>query len=148
MPRTLHLPFLLLFAASIVPYALPAYRDGLRQAAELRPQPMEERKAMLFAPWYAEAVELGRRVPRHGSIDFVMVTPNARDIAVLAGAVLQPRDVRFFDGWDAWRTRTRARFLHDERAANAAAGPPPAPSDVVVAVDPAATPQFRVVSPR
>ena len=131
---------------SALPSGAPAYLDNLRYAWSLRPMSMEERKAALFAPWYAEATALARSVPADSAIDFVMVKPGARDIAVLAGAVLQPRDVRFFDGCDSWRSRKRAAFLHDDRAVNAAPGPAPAPAAVAVVVDAEAVPQFRVVA--
>jgi hypothetical protein len=133
------------FLASILPYAYPRYREVLSIASALRPLAIEERKRTLFGPWYAEAAFLHETVPADGAIDFVMLTPSARDIAVLAGAVLQPRDVRYFDGWESWESRTRATFLHDARAANAAPGPPPPIAPIVVAVDPAAIPHFRIV---
>ena len=126
-------------------YGIPSYLKGMGLAAALRHMSMSERKVVLFSPWYAEAVALRDAIPVHYAIDFVMQSANARDISVLAGAVLAPRDVRFFDSWESWRSRRRAKFLHDDRAVNAAPGPPPSPADVVILVDPAATPQFRVV---
>jgi len=124
-----------LFLATIVPYGAPRYLGALREARGLAKLPMAQRRAELFGTWYADTLRLQAAVPRTASIDFVMLTPAARDVAVLAGATLQPRDCRFFDGWDAWRARRRFAFLQDARAANAAPGPPPGPADAVVVVD-------------
>ncbi|HEV2721561.1 MAG TPA: hypothetical protein VG323_16180 [Thermoanaerobaculia bacterium] len=126
------------FVATIVPYGAPRYAATLRLARDLARLPMEQRRAELFGGWYADAMTLRRETPPTASIDFVMLTPAARDAAILAGAALQPRDCRYFDGWEAWRVRRRAEFVHDARAVNAAPGPPPGPADVVVAVDAAA----------
>lgn len=127
-----------LFLATIVPYGAPRYAATLRLARDLAKRPMEERRAELFGGWYADAMRLRAETPPNASIDFVMLTPAARDAAILAGAALQPRDCRYFDGWEAWRARRRAEFVHDARAVNAPPGPPPGPADVVVAVDAAA----------
>lgn len=127
-----------LFLATIVPYGAPRYVAALREARDLAKLSMAQRRAELFGNWYADAMQLQAALPRNASIDFVMLTPAARDVAVLAGAALQPRDCRFFDGWDAWRARRRYAFLRDARAANAAPGPPPGPADAVVVVDAAA----------
>lgn len=115
--------------------------DTARLARDLRAHAdVEARRAVLFGPWYVAVQQLRRDIPPHASVDFVMVRPDARDIAVLGAAELQPRDVRLFDGWDAWKTRTRAELLRDARAANAVPGPPPPPAQFVIVVDPAATP--------
>jgi hypothetical protein len=107
----------------------------------------DERRATLFGDWYRDVLTLRRSIPPHEAVDFVMTKPPARDIAVLAGAELGPRDVRFFDGWDAWRARKRADFLHDARAANAIPAPPPSVARYVVAVDPDARPRLKLVAP-
>jgi hypothetical protein len=107
----------------------------------------EQRRLTLFGPPYAGVRQLRAAMPANATIDFVMLVPEARDIAVLGGADLQPRDVRFFDGWDAWKLRKRAEFLHDARAANAPPGPPPPPAQFVVAVDPRKKLPFRIVNP-
>lgn len=96
---------------------------------------LEARKLTLFGPWYAGVQRLRRETPPDATIDFVMLRPEARDIAVLGAAELQPRDVRLFDGWEHWKARRRAELLHDARAANAAPGPPPSAARFVVAVD-------------
>jgi len=117
-----------------------------RLARDLRTLPdVEARRTRLFGGWYAAAAQLRRDTPPDAAIDFVMVRPEARDIAVLGAAELQPRDVRLFDGWDAWKQRTRAVLLHDARAANAVAGPPPSAARFVVVVDPAADPPLRLL---
>lgn len=117
----------------------------LRLSASLAQKTPEERRASLFAPWYADVVRLRNDVPRHASIDLVMISPRARDVAVLAGPLLQPRDVRYFDGFADWQARRRAVFLLGDKAANAVPGPPPGPADVTVMVDPGSTPVFVVV---
>jgi hypothetical protein len=96
---------------------------------------LETRKLTLFGPWYAGVQRLRRETPPDATIDFVLLRPEARDIAVLGAAELQPRDVRLFDGWENWKARRRAELLHDARAANAAPGPPPSPARFVVVVD-------------
>jgi hypothetical protein len=116
-----------------------------REMAQLRT--IEERRLKQYGSWYASAQQLRGTTPADATIDFVMVTPAARDIAVLAGSELQPRDVRFFEGWDAWKRRKRADFLLDERAANAAPGPLPGPARFIVAVDPSSDPPLRIVRP-
>jgi hypothetical protein len=122
--------------------------DTGRLARDLQALPdVEARRTRLFGGWYAAASQVRDRTPANATIDFVMVRPEARDIAVLAAAELQPRDVRLFDGWDAWKQRTRAMLLHDARAANAVPGPPPAPAQFVFAVDPGAEPPLREIRP-
>ena len=118
--------------------------DTARLAYNLRALPdLEARRTQLFGPWYAAVQQLRRGIPANASVDFVMVRPEARDIAVLAAAELQPRDVRLFDSWNAWIERRRAVLLHDARAANAVPGPLPRPAQFVVVVDPAADPPLR-----
>jgi hypothetical protein len=127
--------------------------DTVRLSYQLARLPdLETRRATLFGPWYEGVQQLRRETPSDAPIDFVMLRPEARDIAVLAAAELQPRDVRLFDGWSAWERRTRAELLHDARAANAVPGPPPAPARFVVVVDPKGVQAFslhtRAGSPR
>jgi hypothetical protein len=119
-----------------------------RLALDMARRPtLAERRLALFGPWYGGVQQLAAATPRDATIDFVMIVPEARDIAVLGGADLQPRDVRFFDGWDAWKQRKRAEFLHDAHAANAATGAPPSPARFVVTVDPRSDPPCRLVHP-
>lgn len=137
----------LLVASSIVAGA-GRLGDTVRLARDVARAPdLESRRALLFGAWYVAVAELRRATPANATIDFVMAKPEARDIAVLGAAELQPRDVRLFDGWDAWRRRERAELLHDARAANAVPAPPPAPAQLVVVVDPAAQPPLRIVTP-
>jgi hypothetical protein len=119
--------------------------DTGRLALDLaRLDDLETRRATLFGPWYVAVQQLRREIPANATVDFVMVRPDARDIAVLGAAELQPRDVRLFDGWEAWQRRTRAELLHDARAANAVPGLLPAPARYVVVVDPSAVPPLRL----
>jgi hypothetical protein len=77
---------------------------------------------------------LAQRIPRTATVDIVMLSPRARESAVFLGAELAPRDVRFFDGWEAWRARRRAAFMNDPRAVNAAPGPPPGRPALVIEI--------------
>jgi hypothetical protein len=104
---------------------------------------LEKRRRIVFGGWYEGVQRLRRDTPPDASIDFVMLRPDARDLAVLAAAELQPRDVRLFDGWTAWKQRRRAALLHDRKAANAASASPPSPAQIVVVIDPAAEEPFR-----
>lgn len=135
---------LVLLVASTVFAGGKRLGDTARLAYHLRALPdLEARRAVLFGPWYVAVQQVRRDTPANATIDFVMVRPEARDIAVLAAAELQPRDVRLFDGWEAWKERRRAVLLHDARAANAVPGPRPAPAQFVFVVDPAAEPPLR-----
>lgn len=137
---------IVVFVAASVIAGAPRLVETLRLARELARQPdAEGRRVVIFGPWYAAVQRLRDATPANATIDFVMLRAEARDIAVLGAAELQPRDVRLFDGWDAWRARNRAILLHDDRAANAVPGPPPLPAQFVVVVDPAADPPFRIV---
>lgn len=135
---------LVLIVASSVFAGAKRYYETARLAAQMARLPdLETRRRVLFGHWYEGVQRLRAATPSNATIDFVMVRPEARDIAVLGAAELQPRDVRLFDGWDAWKQRRRAVLLHDDRAANAVAGPPPSPAQFVVAVDPQAPEPFR-----
>jgi hypothetical protein len=135
---------LVLVVASTVFAGARRLYDTARLAVQLARVPdLEARRRVLFGPWYEGVQRLRRETPPNATIDFVMLRPEARDIAVLAAAELQPRDVRLFDGWDAWKQRKRAVLLHDARAANAAVRPPPPRGQFVVAVDPNAPEPFR-----
>lgn len=139
-------------AALLLPalLALPALetvrglRDEARRAWALRGETDEVRRRVVLGSWHAVVEEVRGRVPESGAIDFVMVTPEGRDVAVFAGAALAPRDCRYFDGWDDWRARRRAVFFHDDRAANAAPGPAPGEADLVVVVDGRIDPPLRI----
>jgi len=133
----------LVVATSVIAGARRLY-DSAHLAAQLARTPdLETSRRLLFGHWYEGLQQLRRETPPDATIDFVMLRPEARDIAVLGAAELQPRDVRLFDGWNAWKRRKRAELLHDARAANAAPGPPPSRAQLVVIVDPQATEPFR-----
>ena len=133
-----------LIVATSIAAGGPRLYDTARLAVQLaRVDGLEARRALLFGDWYRHVQRLRDATPPGATIDFVMVRPEARDIAVLGAAELQPRDVRLFDGWEAWRARKRAELLRDARAANAVPGPPPSPARLVVVVDPAAPEPFR-----
>ena len=135
---------LVLIVASSVFAGAKRYYETARLAVQMARLPdLETRRRVLFGHWYECVQRLRAATPANATIDFVMVRPEARDIAVLGAAELQPRDVRLFDGWDAWRQRRRAVLLHADRAANAVAGPPPSPAQFVVVVDPQAPEPFR-----
>lgn len=133
----------LIVASSVVSGARRLY-DVAHLAVQLARQPdLDTRRRVLFGPWFEGVQRLARETPPSATIDFVMLRPEARDIAVLGAAELQPRDVRLFDGWEAWKQRKRAELLHDTRAANAAPGPPPSRARLVVTVDPSLPEPFR-----
>jgi hypothetical protein len=133
----------LIVASSVIAGARRLF-DTAQLAVQLARSPdLEARRRVLFGSWYEGVQRLRRETPPDATIDFVMLRAEARDIAVLGAAELQPRDVRLFDGWDAWKRRQRAELLHDARAANAAPGPPPGAARFVVIVDPAAAEPFR-----
>lgn len=143
LPAIARLVFLAVVVISSIGYGARDYYALGRIARDLQPLTMEQRREALFAPWYAEVAAIRAELPVESSIDFVMLTPQARDVAVLAGPLLQPRDVRYFDGWEAWRKRERARFFHDDKATNAIAGSPPGAANVTFTIDPAGTPILR-----
>jgi len=139
---------IVVLVALVLVSILSAFREHVAQARFaifLRERTMEDRRRMLFGPWYAEVLDIGNRVPVSGTVDLVMQTPAARDIAVLAGPLFQPRDVRYYDGMQDFHARRRARFLHDEHASNAIPGPPPPEASITVLVDPSARPHFQVM---
>ena len=133
----------LIVAATVAAGARRLYDTAALATQMARLPDLEARRAQLFGAWYGGVQRLRDATPPDAAIDFVMIRPEARDIAVLAAAELQPRDVRLFDGWDAWKQRKRAVLLHDARAANAAPGPPPSRAQLVVIVDPQAPEPFR-----
>ena len=133
----------LIVASSVASGAKRLY-DTARFAVGIAPhRDLDSRRRIVFGAWYEGVQRLRSATPPDATIDFVMMRPEARDIAVLAATELQPRDVRLFDGEDAWRQRRRAELLHDARAANAAPGPPPSRAQLVVIVDPSAPEPFR-----
>jgi len=119
--------------------------DVVTLSWRLHAMPRDQRRAVLFGSWDASARRLAASIPADAAVDMVMVVPESRDLAVLGGAILQPRDCRFFDGWDGWRARRRAEFFHDARAANAPNAVPPPAARYVVAVDPREATPFRLV---
>lgn len=134
----------------IVILALPSaktardLRSSVREGAALREHSPEQRKRIVYGTWVPVVEEIRARVPAGGSVDIVMLTPQARETAVFAGAELAQRDVRFFDGWEAWRAREPATFFHDDRAANAPPGSLPGAAALVVSVDS----EVRIVTSR
>jgi hypothetical protein len=138
--------------AAVVASTVYAGAPRLMETAQLaltmpRFRDVDARRAILFGSWYRAVRQIDGVAPRDASIDFVLLRPEARDIAVLGAAELQPRDVRLFDGWDGWKQRKRTILIHGERAANAVVGPPPLPAPFVVAVDPNAEPPLKLTEP-
>ena len=135
---------LVLLVASTMFAGAKRLGDTARLARDLSSLPdLETRRARYFGKWYVAIEQVKKATPPNATIDFVMARPEARDIAVLGAAELQPRDVRLFDGMDAWKSRTRAVLLHDDRAANAVPGPPPSAAQYVFIVDPRVEPAVR-----
>jgi len=106
-----------------------------RTAWAMRSFSHDDRRAFVYGEWYREVQRIRASVPENASVDIVMADADARDVAVFAGAALAPRDCRFFAGWDAFRRRERALFLHDARAVNAPSAAPPPAANVVLVVE-------------
>jgi len=121
-------------AVTIVAGAPRLYETATLAYHLARVPDLETRRLTVFGPWYAGVQRLRRETPPDATIDFVLLRPEARGIAVLAATELLPRDVRLFEGWEAWKRRERATLLRDARAANAV-GSPPGPAQFVVTVD-------------
>lgn len=133
------------FLAAIVPFGARPAIEACRLAYQLRSVPVPERKVFLIGAWVRDVERLRRATPAGSSIDLVMIGPEARDLAVLSAAMLQPRDCRIFAGWEAWRKRERAHFLQGTQSANAPPGLATPPAQVVVALDVSDAQPFRAV---
>lgn len=137
-----------LILLAILP-ALPATVRGLREsglrAAALIDLAPEERKRVALGQPFVIASELEARLPENAPIDFVMMTPQSRELAQFTGANLGSHPCRYFDGEEAWRQRRRAVWMQDERGANAPPSPPPGPAAAVVFVDTRQDPQIRIL---
>lgn len=133
-----------LLLAPGIRWTLPRLGDAAGAAMRVHRLDADARRAALLGDWYSSVQGLRRTVPENAAVDIVMLTPAARDIAVLAGTALFPRDCRFFDGWDAWQRRSPAIFIHDARAVNAPAGAKPPRGDVLLTADPQRRPPLRL----
>jgi hypothetical protein len=142
--RRIGLAILVVLLFLSLPTTVRGLREQFDHALALRGESAEAKRRITSGSWYVTIAEVRRRVPASGSVDFVMLTPEGRDVAVFAGAALAPRDCRFFSGWDDWRARRRATFFQDERAANAPPGPPPGAASCVVLVDGRLDPPLRI----
>ena len=118
--------------------------SAIRETVALRDKPLSERKRIVYGDWFKVIEEVGRRIPKDAAVDVVMLTPRSREMAVFAGAELRGRDVRFFEGWEAWRGRQRAIFMRDPRAVNAPSAAPPGPAAIVLE----AGDELRIAIPR
>lgn len=133
---------LVIVAAPAIPTTVRALTNGARTAHEIRSLPAEVRMRAIFGWQHVIAQDVAARVGRHESVDFVMATPEARDLAVLTAPFLAPRPIRFFDGMEAWRTRKRAIFFHDDQSANAPNRSAPDSAAVTVVLDPRRDPPY------
>ena len=136
---------LVIVAAPAIPTTVRALMNRARTAYEIRSLPADVRMRAIFGWQHTIAQAVAARVGRHDSVDFVMATPEARDLAVLTAAFLAPRPIRFFDGMDAWRARRRAIFFHDEQSANAPNRSAPDPAALTVVLDPRRDPPYFIV---
>ncbi len=68
-------------------------------------------------------------------IDFVMLDPAARDLAVFTAGLVAPRPARLFEGRAEWEQRKPAILFRDDRAANAVPAPPTSKAATVVLID-------------
>ena len=130
---------------SVLVAGVPTYAKVVRLAASLMPLSMQERRVALFGAPYQAAISMRRTLHPGATIDIVMMTPEARDVAILTGSELHGYDCQFFEGVDAWQLRKRAAFFRDARAANAVPGPPPTRASVVLTVAPGADASLRVL---
>lgn len=127
-----------------LPFAVAPYGDLLRLTKSLIHHTPEERRTILFDGWYEAALRIDAVLPERVAVDIILKTPAARDIAVLGSTLLQPRDCRIFDGFDAYARRQRAILIRDSRAVNAAPGASPQAAPYLVIADPAAEPPLRL----
>ena len=129
-----------LIVAPAVPATMRALTQRARDARYLRSLPPNERARAIFG--WPEVI--AREVQGARSIDFVMTSDNERDLAVFTGALLAPREIRYFSGMDAWRRRERAIFFRDNTSANAPNPAPPSRADVTVVLDQRREPPYFV----
>jgi hypothetical protein len=115
----------------------------LRAAVDLASAPRDVRRSAMWGTWYGVARQIAR-TPESTTVDIVMATPDARDVAVFAGASLAPRTCHYFQGWESWRRRDPAVFFHDRDAANDLASSVTR-GDVVLFADPRLEPPLRIV---
>lgn len=76
-----------------------------------------------------------QKLDPNAPVDFVMLDPGARDLAVFTAARIAPRPVRLFEGRAAWEQRTPAILFRDDRAANAVPVPPTSKAATIVFID-------------
>lgn len=120
-----------LVLAPAVPTSVRALVQRARDARHLRSLPPDQRARAIFG-W---PCVIAREVAGAKSVDLVMTSNHERDLAVFTGALLAPREIRYFSGMDAWRLRQRAIFFHDDTSANAPNQVPPPRADVTVVLD-------------
>lgn len=133
----------LLIVAPTVPTSVRALAQRGRAARELRSLPPDVRARAIFG-W---PVVIAREVSAANSIDLVMTSGDERDLAVFTGALLAPREVRYFAGMEAWRLRQRAIFFHDSSSANAPTTEPPPRAAVTVVLDQRREPPYFILNP-
>ena len=131
----------LLIVAPAVPTSVRALAQRARAARELRSLPPDVRARAIFG-W---PVVIAREVAAADSIDLVMTSDSERDLAVFTGALLAPREIRYFAGMEAWRLRQRAIFFHDSSSANAPNVVPPGRAAVTVVLDQRREPPYTIL---
>jgi hypothetical protein len=136
---------LAIVAGPAIPTTVRALTNGARAAREFRALPPDVRLRAIFGWQHTIARDVAARVGPRDAVDFVMATPEARDLAVLTAPFLAPRPVRFFDGMEAWRRRERAAFFKDGRSANAPNRSAPGPAAVTVVLEPHRDPPYFIV---
>ncbi|HYC60009.1 MAG TPA: hypothetical protein VEK79_10650 [Thermoanaerobaculia bacterium] len=131
----------LLIVAPAVPTSVRSLAQRARAAHDLRALPPDVRERAIFG-W---PVVIAREVAGAHSVDLVMTSASERDLAVFTGALLAPREIRYFAGMDAWRLRQRAIFFHDSSSANAPNPLPPGRAAVTVVLDQRREPPYSIL---
>lgn len=130
-----------LIVVPAVPMSVRALAQRARAARDLRSLTPDERSRAIFG-W---PFVIAREVASAKSVDLVMTSGDERDLAVFTGALLAPREIRYFSGMEAWRLRQRAIFFHDSTSANAPNIAPPPRADVTVVLDQRREPPYFIL---
>lgn len=127
----------LTIAACVLPAAPATIRElaaRARFATALLPASEAERRVMVLG-WPERIGSELQKLDSNEPVDFVMLDPDARDLAVFTAARIAPRPVRLFEGRAAWEQRTPALLFRDDRAANAVPAPPTSKAATIVFID-------------
>ena len=127
----------LTIAACVLPAAPASIREltsRVSLATTFLPMSEADRRLALLG-WPERIARELTKLGSHEPIDFVILDPGARDLAVFTAARVAPRPSRLFEGRQAFEQRKPAILFRDDRAANAVPGPPSIKARTVVVVD-------------